>query len=85
MFDPREANIVDRQLINTFRDKYIILLKHYLESEYSFLYAERYMSAIMDKVVEIRQTAQLSLTAMRQFMDFIPPLMKQLLNLSECS
>nr|KAG5714183.1 hypothetical protein BaRGS_018400 [Batillaria attramentaria] len=83
LFDPREPNIVDRQLINTFRDKYVILLKHYLESEYSFLYSERYLRAIMDKTVEIRHVAEQSIGVMRQFKDFLTPLMKQLFNLDD--
>lgn len=83
MFDPREPNIVDRQLINTFRDKYVILLKHYLESEYSFLYSERYLRAIMDKTVEIRSVAEQSIAIMRQFKDFIPPFTKELLNIHD--
>lgn len=83
MFDPREPNIVDRQLINTFRDKYVILLKHYLESEYSFLYSERYLRAIMDKTVEIRSVTEQSIAIMRQFKDFIPPFTKELLNIHD--
>ncbi|KAK7109865.1 nuclear hormone receptor family member nhr-8-like isoform X2 [Littorina saxatilis] len=85
LFDPREINLVDRQLIGTFRDKYIILLKHYLESEYSFLYTERYLRAVLDKTVDIREVAEKSLGIMREFKEYIPPLMKQVLNLQENS
>jgi nuclear receptor subfamily 1 group I len=81
LFDPREANLVDRQLINTFRDRYVILLKHYLESEYSFTYTERYLRAIMDKVAEMRNIAEKSLCVFSDFLDFIPPLTKQVLNI----
>ena len=83
LFDPREANLVDRQLINTFRDKYVILLKHYLESEYSFLYTERYLRAILDKTVEIRHVADKSMGILREFREYVPPLVKQILNLQE--
>ena len=83
LFDPREPNLVDRQLINTFHDKYIILLKHYLESEYSFLYTERYLRAVMDKTVEIRGVADKCMGIMREFQEYVPPLMKQLLNLHD--
>lgn len=83
LFDPRETNLVDRQLINTFRDKYVILLKHYLESEYSFLYTERYLRAILDKTVEIRHVAYKSMGILREFKEYVPPLVKQILNLQE--
>ncbi|KAL8616587.1 hypothetical protein ACOMHN_036619 [Nucella lapillus] len=83
LFDAREQNLVDRQLINTFRDKYLVLLKHYLESEYSFLFAEGYLKAIQDKVIEIRLVAERCMGIMKQFKDFISPLSKQLLNLQE--
>ena len=69
IFDPRESFIEDRQLINQFRDEYVILLKHYLESQYSFQHADAYFSALMDLLVKggkkgreamhmIRQTAE---------------------------
>ena len=74
---------MDRQLINTFRDRYVILLKHYLESEYSFLYTERYLRAILDKTVEIRLMADKSMDILKDFFQFVPPLMKQVLNLQE--
>lgn len=85
LFDPREPNLVDRQLINTFRDRYVILLKHYLESEYSFAYTERYLRAIMDKTAEIRNVAEKSMGILRDFFEYVPPLMKQVLNLEDPS
>ncbi|XP_076466050.1 uncharacterized protein LOC143297522 isoform X2 [Babylonia areolata] len=83
LFDPREQTLVDRQLINSFRDKYLILLKHYLESEYSFLFSDRYLQALMDKIIEIRHVADKCLRVMKHFQEYIPPLTKQLLNLHE--
>ncbi|XP_076453282.1 uncharacterized protein LOC143288562 [Babylonia areolata] len=53
LFDPRERGVDDRQWINRFRDKYVILLKHYLESEYSFQHADRYFSVLMDVLVTL--------------------------------
>lgn len=85
LFDPQHSNLVDRQLINTFKDKYIILLKHYLESEYSFMYAERYVRVLFDKLVEFRPMAERSMCILRQFKEFVPPLMKQMLNLHDPS
>lgn len=54
LFDPRESSIENRQLVNALRDKYVILLKHHLESQYSYLHADRYFSALTDIVVRIR-------------------------------
>nr|KAG5714184.1 hypothetical protein BaRGS_018401 [Batillaria attramentaria] len=41
LFDPSEATLDDKQLVNTLKDKYLILLKHYIESQFSYQHADR--------------------------------------------
>ena len=58
LFDPCQTSVEDRQLVNALRDKYVILLKHYLESQYSYLHANRYFSVLVDILVQVRQLGQ---------------------------
>ena len=43
LFDPRDPNLENRVLVNSSKDKYMVLLKHYLESQLSVLHADRYL------------------------------------------
>nr|KAG5706134.1 hypothetical protein BaRGS_025756 [Batillaria attramentaria] len=51
LFDPSDERVNDRQLINSIRDKYVILLRHYLESVYSYTHSEKYLMALLDKLI----------------------------------
>ena len=53
LFDPGSENISNRQMVCNVRDKYILLLRHYLEATFSFKYSERYAKELLNKVVEI--------------------------------
>lgn len=55
LFDPSCGKIKDRQLVSSIQDKYVILLRHYLESEFSYKYSDFYMQLLMKKLVEIRE------------------------------
>lgn len=54
LFNPCGAIILDRELLSSLQDKYIILLKHYLESEFSFTYAQDYLVAIQDMLRDLK-------------------------------
>lgn len=54
MFDPKDDRIVTRYLVNSLRDKYLLLLKHYLESTYSYEYSDYYLTALLDQLQEQR-------------------------------
>nr|KAG5705231.1 hypothetical protein BaRGS_011257 [Batillaria attramentaria] len=51
LFDPSDEKVIDRQLISSIRDKYVILLRHYLESVYSYNHSEKYLIALLDKLL----------------------------------
>ncbi|XP_076461627.1 uncharacterized protein LOC143294088 [Babylonia areolata] len=54
LFDPAASRLTDRQAVSAVADRYYILLKHYLEAEFSFLHADQYMMAVRDKMAELR-------------------------------
>ena len=58
LFDPGNIATGDRQVLNGVRDGFVILLKHYLEAEYSYLHADRYFSCLMDSLVHGRALGQ---------------------------
>lgn len=47
LFDPRDHGLSDNTLVNTFKDHYLLLLKHYLEARFSFTHAQRYLTEMM--------------------------------------
>ena len=54
MFNPNGKGIKDRQLMADIQDKYVILLKHYLESEMSYEHSREYFVAIIAKLNDLR-------------------------------
>nr|KAG5699026.1 hypothetical protein BaRGS_025420 [Batillaria attramentaria] len=80
LFDPRDAKILDRQLINQTRDKYVIILKHYLESQYSYLFADEYFVAIQDRVREMCQLAQSGNAFYKRYSSAFQPLIAEMLS-----
>ena len=59
------------------RDKYVILLRHYLQATFSFAYAEDYVRVLQDHIVEIRELNRVRkkhFTEMKHIMseDFVP-------------
>lgn len=77
LFDPRGATIEDRVQVNAFRDKYVILLKHYLESEYSFSFADLYMAEIMESLYDVRVLGENLQTFYRQYSSLFLPLVAE--------
>lgn len=80
LFDPRDAKIVDRQLINQTRDKYVIMLKHYLESQYSYLFADEYFVAIQERVREMCHLAQSGNAFYKRYSSAFQPLIAEMLS-----
>ena len=54
LFNPCGNAILDREVLSSLQDKYIILLKHYLESEFAFSFAQDYMVALQDMLVDLK-------------------------------
>ncbi|XP_076470050.1 uncharacterized protein LOC143300331 [Babylonia areolata] len=65
LFNPRGEKISDRQLVSSLREKYVILLRHYLEATFSFLYAEEYFQELQSQIVQIQDLSR----ADRKFAD----------------
>ncbi|KAL8609037.1 hypothetical protein ACOMHN_065263 [Nucella lapillus] len=72
LFDPSDERIIDRQLINSIRDKYIILLRHYLESLYSYLHSDRYMMALQENIIWHRSLCLEGKPLIKKFFPSIP-------------
>ena len=54
LFNPCGNAILDREMLSSLQDKYIILLKHYLESEFAFSFAQDYMVALQDMLGDLK-------------------------------
>jgi hypothetical protein len=77
-----QPNIADRQLVNTFRDKYLVLLKHYLESQVSYLYAEQYLDHLKERLAELTVLGQKMTDMFKEWTGLIQPLMIEVLSLA---
>lgn len=72
LFDPSDERIIDRQLINSIRDKYIILMRHYLESVYSYIHSEKYMMALQENLISYRALCVEGKPLIKKFFPSIP-------------
>ncbi|KAK7110450.1 vitamin D3 receptor-like isoform X2 [Littorina saxatilis] len=82
IFHPDGNNLLDRELMSNLQDKYINLLKHYLESEYSFEFAQEYFVAILGKMSELKTLSDHHSRILLQVNpNQIEPLMLEVLNL----
>ncbi|XP_076461958.1 vitamin D3 receptor B-like [Babylonia areolata] len=82
IFQPDSPNLVDRELVSNLQDKYMGLLKHYLESKFSFEFAQRYFVAILEKVSDLKKLSeQHSRILLQVNPSQIEPLMLEILNL----
>ena len=82
IFHPDSTNLVDRELMANLQDKYINLLKHYLEAEYSFEFAQEYFVAILEKMSVLKSLSdQHSRILLQVNPSQIEPLMLEVLNL----
>lgn len=77
LFDARDATLQDRVKVNALRDKYILLLKHYLESEYSYRHSSRYLVEIMALLEDVHGLKARVLGFYNQFSKFFRPLVAE--------
>ena len=80
LFDARDPNIENRVLVNNTKDKYMVLLKHYLESQFSFLHADRYLVEIMEQILDLQQLGQSSMSFYKHFSSHFRPLVAEVLS-----
>ncbi|XP_050398821.1 nuclear hormone receptor HR96 isoform X1 [Patella vulgata] len=82
IFNPDAQNIRARDEMSNVQDKYLILLKHYLEHEYSFEFAKNYFVAILAKIYEIKKISDNHAKVLLQVDPAeIEPIMLEILNL----
>ena len=62
-------------------DRYSTLLKHYLESQYSYVFAAQYQEALQDSILQ-GKTLSADMTSMfSKWKGFMQPLMLEVINL----
>ncbi len=58
LFSPEGPHVNVREVISNIQDKYLLLLKHYLESKYSFIHAADMYPSLMSKMKELKELAE---------------------------
>jgi nuclear receptor subfamily 1 group I len=82
IFSPDGHGLVDRELMSNLQDKYVSLLKHYLEAKFSFEFAQEYFVAILSMQAELKALSdQHSRILLQVNPSQIEPLMLEVLNL----
>ena len=82
VFDPDGETIVDRESVSNIQDKYLVLLKHYLEAEFSFMKGQDYFATLMQKIADMKQLNEYHTKVLLQVNPSdIEPLMLEVLNL----
>ncbi|KAK7110946.1 nuclear hormone receptor HR96-like [Littorina saxatilis] len=79
-FDPLTPNVSDRQSVNFFRDKYTLLLKHYLDSKFSYMFSSQYQAFLQDCLAQSKTLAADMTTLLATWKDLFEPLIVELLN-----
>ena len=79
VFDVRDTQLEERCKVNGLKDKYLLLLKHYLESEYSYLHASRYMLELFAQLEDIHNAGPKVMFFYKQFSSFFRPLIAEFL------
>nr|KAG5714330.1 hypothetical protein BaRGS_018547 [Batillaria attramentaria] len=75
-FGPLAPEIYDRQTTSQLQEKYMIIMKHYMESKYSYLFAWQYCEGLMDKVEETRELAAEVMDRFCAWESILQPLLK---------
>ncbi|GFO37966.1 nuclear hormone receptor hr96 [Plakobranchus ocellatus] len=82
VFDPSGLNISNRGQMSNLQDRYLILLKHYLESVYSYEYAKEYYVSAMDRLCDLKVLSEQHAKVLLQVNPVdVEPLMLEVLNL----
>ena len=85
IFDPDIQNVPDYQVMSDVQDRYILLLKHYLESTVSFAFGQLLLSKLLNKIDELKVLGDSHAKILLQVnANQIEPLMLEVLNLPVC-
>ncbi|KAK7110570.1 hypothetical protein V1264_014419 [Littorina saxatilis] len=77
LFTVRGARLEDRQQVSALKDKYLLLLKHYLESEFSYSHAGRYLVELMALLEDMHNLRHKVMGFYKQFSSFFRPLVAE--------
>ena len=80
LFDPRDPSIENRVLVNNIKDKYIVLLKHHLESKFSFLHADRYLAEMVQICLDLEDLGHNLVLFFSDYSSHFYPLIAEFLN-----
>ena len=58
LFSPEGVHVVTRGVVANVQDKYLVLLKHYLESQYGYAHAAQIFPDLMAKLKELKDLAE---------------------------
>ncbi|XP_013073966.1 nuclear hormone receptor HR96-like isoform X2 [Biomphalaria glabrata] len=82
LFDPAGLNLTSREYVSTIQDKYLILLKHYMESKFSYDYSREYYVSALDRLSDLRVLSEEHAKILLQVNPVdVEPLMLEVLNL----
>ena len=82
VFDPDGDEVRNKEFISNIQDKYLVLLKHYLEAEFSFTKGQEFFATLMQKIVDMKQLNDCHTKILLQVNPCdIEPLMLEVLNL----
>ncbi|XP_061185025.1 nuclear hormone receptor HR96-like [Saccostrea echinata] len=82
VFNPDGQNLENRQIISDIQEHFILLLRHYLESDVSFMHSQVFFSNILQKISELKGLGEDHARILLQInSNKIEPLMLEVLNL----
>lgn len=58
LFSPEGPHVIMRELVSNIQDRYLILLKHYLESKYTYIQSAEMFPQLMSKIKELKDFAE---------------------------
>ena len=58
LFSPEGPHVMTRELVSNIQDRYLVLLKHYLESKYTYLRAADMFPQLISKMKELKELAE---------------------------
>jgi hypothetical protein len=59
LFSPEGPHAVSRELVSNVQDRYLVLLKHYIESRYGYGRAAVMFPELMSKIRELKEFAEI--------------------------
>ncbi|KAL8598364.1 hypothetical protein ACOMHN_047685 [Nucella lapillus] len=77
LFDVRNTKLEDYGKVSVIQDKYLVLLKHYLQSEFSYLHASRYLAELMALLEDMHNLHHKIVFFYKKFSSFFRPLISE--------